>query len=115
MIIFKEFRFEAAHWLPNVEDGHQCKRMHGHSYKVVIAVAGPVNPTTGFVVDFANISKVVKPIINELDHSTLNSLIPNPTAELVAVWIEKHIFLPGLAYIEVWETATAGVRHIVSS
>ena len=113
MRIFKEYNFEAAHWLPNVPEGHQCGRMHGHSYRVVIQVEGDVDPRTGFVIDFADISKVMKPVINELDHSTLNDLIPNPTAEKLALWIARTVFIPGLASVEVWETATAGVVYDV--
>ena len=31
MEIFKVFKFDAAHRLPNVEQGHKCFRLHGHS------------------------------------------------------------------------------------
>ena len=43
MEIFNEFTFEAAHLLPNVPDGHKCLRLHGHSFRVTLTVAGPVN------------------------------------------------------------------------
>ena len=51
--IFKIFGFEAAHYLPNVPAGHKCRRMHGHSFRVEVYVAGPVDPATGWVMDFA--------------------------------------------------------------
>lgn len=113
MIIFKEFRFEAAHFLPKVPEGHQCGRMHGHSYRVVIGVEGQTNYDTGFVVDFADVSSVVKAVTERLDHSVLNDHLWNPTAENLAMWLADQIHLPGLSYIEVWETATAGARHVV--
>ena len=47
MEIFKEFSIEAAHWLPNVPDGHKCRRMHGHSFHVSIHVEGMVDPRIG--------------------------------------------------------------------
>lgn len=111
MIVFKEFRFEAAHFLTGVPEGHQCANMHGHSYKVVVGVEGDTDLETGFVVDFAEVSKAVKPLIEQLDHSVLNDYVWNPTAENLAIWLGDQIQLRGLSYIEVWETATAGVRH----
>ena len=43
MDVFKEFTIEAAHRLPNVPAGHKCARLHGHSFKVEIHVAGDVH------------------------------------------------------------------------
>lgn len=110
--IFKEFRFEAAHFLPNVPPGHQCGRMHGHSYRIIIGVTGPVDPETGFVIDFGQLKTVVKPVVDLMDHSVLNDLLQNPTCELLAQHIWNLICpeLQGLAYVEAWETATAGCR-----
>ncbi|MCW9040055.1 MAG: 6-carboxytetrahydropterin synthase, partial [Rhodospirillales bacterium] len=36
MEIYKKFTFEAAHFLPNVPDGHKCGRLHGHSFEVTL-------------------------------------------------------------------------------
>src|ERR1700759_1139491 len=47
-----EFRFEAAHRLPKVPAGHKCARLHGHSFRVELAVAGPVDEATGWFLDF---------------------------------------------------------------
>ena len=55
MIVFKEFTFEAAHWLPNVPPEHKCARLHGHSFGVVVRVDGEVGPDSGWVIDFADI------------------------------------------------------------
>ncbi|MFN6103662.1 MAG: 6-pyruvoyl trahydropterin synthase family protein, partial [Planctomycetaceae bacterium] len=49
MEIFKEFTFEAAHRLPHVPDGHKCSRLHGHSFRVIVYVDGPVDPQLGWV------------------------------------------------------------------
>jgi 6-pyruvoyltetrahydropterin/6-carboxytetrahydropterin synthase len=100
-----EFAFEAAHWLPLVPEGHKCRRLHGHSYKVAVTVAGSVQDD-GMVTDFANIKQVVKPIIGKLDHSSLNDQHSNPTCEnlCIAIWMDIGDQLPGLAAVTVRET-----------
>ena len=55
MEIFKEFSLEAAHRLPNVPPGHKCARLHGHSFRVSVHVAGPIGEDTGWVMDFADV------------------------------------------------------------
>ena len=47
----KSFTFEAAHWLPTFPEGHKCRRLHGHSFRVEVRVAGKVNETQGYLVD----------------------------------------------------------------
>ena len=55
MEIFKAFKFDAAHRLPNVGRGHKCSQLHGHSFSVEIHIQGPVNPHSGWVMDFADV------------------------------------------------------------
>ena len=69
MKIAKEFRWEMGHRLPN-HDG-ACKNLHGHSYRMVVEVEGEVNPETGMIIDFSDISAKVKPLVAELDHCFL--------------------------------------------
>ena len=111
MELVKSFRFEAAHWLPNVPEGHQCGRTHGHSYEIGVHVAGPVDRNQGWVLDFAEISQVVKPIIAELDHACLNEIpgLNNPTSEMLAQWLWQRIrpAVALLAAVTVHETATS--------
>jgi 6-pyruvoyltetrahydropterin/6-carboxytetrahydropterin synthase len=106
-----DYRFEAAHYLPQVPDGHKCKRLHGHSYTVVVTVEGEVDPTMGWVTDFGDIDLVVAPIIAALDHRLLNDLdgLVNPTSELLAAWLWTRIkpSLPLLAELSVSETPTS--------
>jgi 6-pyruvoyltetrahydropterin/6-carboxytetrahydropterin synthase len=112
MEIFKEFTFDSAHRLPNVRDGHKCSRLHGHTYKVVIAVAGPVGEFSGWVRDFADISTAWVDLHMVLDHNYLNEIdgLENPTSELLAVWIWDRIIgkLPDLVSVTVRETCTSG-------
>src|SRR3954470_12260927 len=93
MKIFKDFRFEAAHYLPNVPDEHQCKRMHGHSYRLRVTVKGELGQKSGWVMDFAELKSIVSPVIDTLDHQCLNDIagLENPTAENVAIWIWNKI------------------------
>ena len=74
MKIYKEITFEAAHLLPNLPDGHKCKRLHGHSFTVRITVDGPIDPNVGWVIDYADITKAFEPIYEQLDHRYLNEI-----------------------------------------
>jgi 6-pyruvoyltetrahydropterin/6-carboxytetrahydropterin synthase len=47
MEIFREFKFDAAHLLPNLAPGHSCSRMHGHTFRVVVRLEGDVGAETG--------------------------------------------------------------------
>jgi 6-pyruvoyltetrahydropterin/6-carboxytetrahydropterin synthase len=70
MIITKRFSFEASHILPRHEG--KCSRLHGHSWSLSISVEGPICAETGFVVDYAKLSRMVeRNLIEHLDHSHL--------------------------------------------
>jgi len=107
----KDFTFEAAQTLPNAPEGHKCRNMHGHSFKLEISVEGPMDPETGWVYDHARISRAMDPILDQLDHSYLNEIpgLGNPTIELMAAWFWDKLSpqLPGLAEIVIHETPTA--------
>jgi len=89
----KSFRFESAHFLPELPEGHKCKRLHGHSFEVEIFVAGPMDPDLGWLVDYQVIKDAVGPIIDELDHRLLNTIdgLENPTSENLAIWIWDRV------------------------
>jgi 6-pyruvoyltetrahydropterin/6-carboxytetrahydropterin synthase len=108
----KEYGFEAAHRLPWAPLDHKCQRLHGHSYRIEITIAGEVQEKAGWLLDFADISAVVKPLLErELDHRTLNDVpgLENPTAELLCAWLWKRLEpeLPLLSAITVHETCAA--------
>ena len=113
--IFKEFRLESARWLPNVPPGHKCSRLHGHSFRIAVHVAGPLDAHLGWVCDFADISKVVAPLIEQLDHRCLNEIagLENPTSEILAAWIWQRLkpALPGLSRVLIHETCTSGCEY----
>jgi 6-pyruvoyl tetrahydropterin synthase/QueD family protein len=108
----KEFHFEAAHRLPMVPPEHKCHRLHGHSFRIEITVAGEVDAKTGWLVDYAGITAVVEPVLKgELDHRTLNDVpgLENATSEVLCGWLWQRFAprLPGLDAITVHETCTA--------
>jgi 6-pyruvoyltetrahydropterin/6-carboxytetrahydropterin synthase len=115
MDIFKVFSIEAAHRLPNVPEGHKCARLHGHSFRIEIHLSGPLDPHTGWVMDFADVKAAFKPIFERLDHHYLNDIegLDNPTSERIAEWIWDHLkpALPLLSQVVVHETCTAGSRY----
>lgn len=112
MEITKTFSIEAAHHLPNVPADHKCRRLHGHSFRVVIHVAGEVDEHLGWVMDFAALKLAFQPLYDQLDHRYLNEIegLENPTSENLARWIWDRLIgaLPGLDAVEVHETCTSG-------
>ena len=112
MDIYKEFTIEAAHLLPNLPDGHKCKRLHGHSFRIEIHINGEVDKKLGWVMDFSDISKSFQPLFETLDHQYLNEIdgLENPTSENIAKWIWNKLNpeLPGLSKIIIKETCTSG-------
>lgn len=115
MKLVQSFGFEAAHRLPAVPPEHRCYKLHGHSYRVDLKLTGPVDPTTGFVVDFFDIEHAFKPVLAMLDHQYLNEIdgLQNPTVENIAVWIWQRIkpALPLLTTITVYETKDSWVEY----
>ena len=70
MILRKEYWFEAAHFIYNHPG--KCRNLHGHSYKLFVLLEGGVNPETGMIIDFDDLSKVVvEQVILKLDHRFL--------------------------------------------
>jgi 6-pyruvoyltetrahydropterin/6-carboxytetrahydropterin synthase len=113
--LVKSFGFEAAHWLPCFAEGHKCRRMHGHSFKVDIMVEGEVPAEQGYLIDFADLKKAIAPIEAKLDHYCLNDIpgLENPTAEMLAKWIWDALKpgLPLLGMVRVCETCTSAAEY----
>lgn len=110
MIITKEFLFNAAHKLDNYKG--DCAKLHGHTYKLQIAVSGKVDKN-GFVIDFKELKKIAEEkAVKELDHAYLNKFIKNPTAENISVWIWNRLspYLD-LYEIKLWETPSSFVTY----
>lgn len=115
MIIYKIFRFDSAHYLPNVPKGHKCGGMHGHTYILKVSLKGEIGQQTGWVMDYTLLKSAVKPWIDLLDHQVLNTIpgLENPTSENLCIWLWEKIrpVLPELFRIELNETPDSGVIY----
>ena len=109
------FTFEAAHSLPNAPEGHKCRRLHGHSFRVEVTVEGPVDPRSGWFLDYGEIKEAVEPIRDQLDHRHLNEIsgLENATSEILCAWIWERLKprLPSLARLVVHETCEARCEY----
>src|ERR1700712_3844373 len=107
----KTFHFEAAHDLPTFPPDHECRRLHGHSFRFDVVVEGEVDPAKGYLIDYGDIKRVTEPLVRQLDHYYLNEIegLSNPTAENVARWIYDRLkpLLPPLKSIILHETCTS--------
>jgi 6-pyruvoyltetrahydropterin/6-carboxytetrahydropterin synthase len=105
MRVYKEFFFEAAHWLPSAAPGHPNARLHGHSFRARVAVDGEPDPETGIVLHFDELEDAVAEAREALDHRCLNEVegLAAPTLERIAMWLwdRLHNKLPGLAEIAI--------------
>lgn len=111
----RKFNFAAAHFLPAAPEGHKCRRLHGHSYEIEIAVRGPVDPETGWLMDYGAIDKAAKPVIAQLDHRTLNDIpgLENATSENLCGWLWQQLEgrLGYLHRVSVAETCAAACHY----
>lgn len=115
MLIFKDFTFDAAHFLPRLPATHKCATLHGHTYHLSIYAEGIPDAESGWIIDFGDIKESVHFILEQLDHKYLNAIpgLENPTCELIAIWIWQRLKprLQSLARIELRETPTSGVIY----
>lgn len=115
MILIREFKFDAAHNLTAYRG--KCERLHGHTYKLVVKIQGTPD-SEGMIIDFVELKKIVEDrVLKKFDHSYINEIIPQPTAENIAEYIFKELYDAlkrdncCLYEVEVWETADCGVVY----
>lgn len=113
--LVKEYRFEAAHRLPNVPPGHKCARLHGHSFRIELTVEGAVDDKTGWFIDYGELDTLWQPLHDVLDHNYMNEVpgLENPTSEVLAhfIWQKLRASLPSLARVTVFETCDARCEY----
>jgi 6-pyruvoyltetrahydropterin/6-carboxytetrahydropterin synthase len=115
MDAYCEFTIAAGRRLTGVPADHPCARVHGHTFRVRLTVSGPVDPVTGFVLDFAEVQRAFAPVHEALDHRFLNDVpgLANPTSEHLAIWIWSQLrpALAALSAVEITETGASGVVY----
>ncbi|MBA2627465.1 MAG: 6-pyruvoyl tetrahydropterin synthase family protein [Gemmatimonadales bacterium] len=90
--------FASAHFI--TFQGHRCETLHGHNYRVGIAVEGTLDDEVRFVVDFSVLKRIAKRVVDAIDHKVLLPL-DNPklavteSAESVSVSVHgvpRYVF-----------------------
>ena len=61
--------FASAHFI--TFKGHQCETLHGHNYRVGVAVEGSVEAETLFVLDFSVLKQITRKLVDRIDHKVL--------------------------------------------
>jgi 6-pyruvoyltetrahydropterin/6-carboxytetrahydropterin synthase len=109
--LWRRFRFESAHRLPKVPEGHPCGRMHGHGFEVILHADQDL-ADRDMGIDLDQIGSIWAPLHADLDHACLNDIpgLQNPTSEIIShsIWDRLKPELPALSWVTVYETATAG-------
>ncbi|MEA3507430.1 MAG: 6-carboxytetrahydropterin synthase QueD [Synergistota bacterium] len=113
MYLKKDFTFDAAHRLDHYHG--KCEALHGHTYHLQITLKG-FPDSEDMVMDFVQLKRLVnEKVVGILDHAYLNEVIPQPTAENIALWIWEQLAEPldspnySLYSVQVWETANSSV------
>ena len=114
-----EYTFAAGHALRGYKG--KCENVHGHNYRVQVMVRGEQLDPTGLLMDFVDLRKGIKGLVERLDHRFLNDLAPfdkvNPSAENLAKYfsdeLEPQLRERGLQLqaVTVWETDTTSATY----
>ena len=111
--VWRRYVFQSAHRLPNVRAGHQCGRMHGHGFEVILHADQDLG-ARDLGVDYDHLDALWAPIHAQLDHACLNDIagLENPTSELISSWLWQRLKpqLPELSWVTVYETASCGAH-----
>ena len=107
MLVSKSFTFDAAHQLTDYHG--ECENLHGHTFRLIVTIDHPVQKD-GMALDFVRLKTIVREVVvSRLDHTFLNNLLPNPSAENLAVWIWGT--LEKVLPVKLHETPTSWVTY----
>ncbi len=117
--IFIDTHFAGAHHLRDYPG--DCEKPHGHNWKVKVTVRATELDQYGMGIDFKVLKRIVKEVIDKLDHHDLNTLPyfqdRNPSSEHIATFIfdEVTALLDSISYsiysVTVLETDTQGLTY----
>ncbi|MEM1660841.1 MAG: 6-carboxytetrahydropterin synthase QueD [Candidatus Bathyarchaeia archaeon] len=85
-------KFDSAHYLRGYPG--KCAEVHGHTWEVEVAVEGRRLDGLGMLIDLRILKRVLRDVIDLLDHKLLNDLSffdPNPTVEVIGRWIFERV------------------------
>jgi 6-pyruvoyltetrahydropterin/6-carboxytetrahydropterin synthase len=111
--IWRRYTIESAHRLPNVPPGHQCGRMHGHGFQIIVHANQNLGKDN-MGIDYDALDALWAPLHAQLDRACLNDIpgLENPTSETISAWIWRRLKadLPQLSWVTVYETASCGAN-----
>jgi len=111
--VWRRYRFQAAHQLPNVPAGHKCGRMHGHGFEVILHANQDLGERD-IAVDYDHLDEVWAPFHMLLNYQCLNGIegLGNPTSEVISAWLWQRLKtqLPELSWVTVYETGSCGAN-----
>lgn len=111
--VWRRYRFQAAHQLPNVPAGHKCGRMHGHGFEVIVHANQDLGERD-LSIDYDHLDEVWAPFHMQLNYQCLNEIegLDNPTSEVISAWLWQRLKpqLPELSWVTVYETGSCGAN-----
>ena len=113
MRLWRRYSFEAAHQLHGLPADHPCSRLHGHGYRLEVAITGPVDER-GMVLEYSELDAIVdEAVLKRYDHQHLNEFHDQPTVENMVVDIfDSLVAATSLVVgIRLWETERSSVEY----
>ncbi len=114
-----ETQFSSAHQLRGYKG--KCEAMHGHNWRVQVAISSEKLNDIGIAMDFHDLKKIASEVIGSLDHAFLNEVFPfteiNPSSENIAKWIYESVKKKindksiNLSSVTVWENESSSATY----
>lgn len=110
--------FSAAHALRNYPG--VCARIHGHNWKIKVALKCDTLDENGMAVDYAELKKILMEVIAEFDHNLFNNhpyfVKVNPTSEKICEYFyneleRKFPAAVRMDSVQIWETESFSVMY----
>jgi 6-pyruvoyltetrahydropterin/6-carboxytetrahydropterin synthase len=114
-----ESKFAAAHQLRGYKG--KCENLHGHNWRVTVAATAERLNEQGLAIDFHDLKKALRDVLDQLEHTFLNDIFPftqiNPSSENLAKWIYDTLVKKlnddnvEVASVTVWESDSASASY----